>query len=166
MKPRLIVHGVPAALSSEEVLSDIIKLNLPELENPDVKVIYMSRENRDSRACVIEVTAEIRTILKRRQRLYLRFSSCRFDDHVKVLQCYKCLAFGHLSKDCKNPIHCAHCSGDHEAKACKNGLQDPVCYNCKTVFTDADCTHNALDGKCCPILSKRIADKARNTDYG
>lgn len=68
LNPPLIMHGVPAALSSQEVLSDIIKLNPPEMDNPDVTVVYMSHENRNTRACVMEVTAEIRSILTSRQK--------------------------------------------------------------------------------------------------
>lgn len=143
---------------------DIIKLNLTECTNPDVKIVYMSRGNGDTRACVIEVSADIRTLLRSKQKIYLRYTSCRFDDHVRVLQCYKCLGFGHAAKDCTRTAHCAYCAGEHESKTCKSRSDDLTCYNCKS--DNADHNHSALDGKNCPILSRRIADKVRNTDYG
>ena len=116
----------------------------------------MLREKRDACACVIEVPGRIRAILKGRNKIYVRDASCRFNGHVKVLQCYRCLGFWHLARDFLDGAHCAHCSGDHETVPCKNLSNDPCCYNCKNIYTNADRVHSALDRRNCEFLSKRI----------
>lgn len=165
--PRLLVFGVPIEMNPEAIREDFITQNLDGVDNPEVKVVYLFPPFPDSRVtkCVLEVPPDIRTKLNSWSKIYLGFSSCFFRDHVKVKQCYKCLAFGHLAKDCSGNARCGHCAGDHELKNCPDRMREACCFNCKAnKYTDI--AHTAVDGSKCPILKKRLTDKVHMTNYG
>lgn len=167
LNPRLLVAGIPIEMTKESIREDFIRQNLGGVENPEVKVVYLFTPFPNSRftKCVLEVPPEIRTDLELGSRIYLGFSSCTFKDHVKVKHCYKCLAFGHLAKDCTGNMHCGHCAGEHEKKNCPNLNSQACCYNCK-VNNYSEISHAAIDGSKCPILKKRLTDKVHMINYG
>jgi hypothetical protein len=59
-----------------------------------------------------------------------------------VMQCYKCLGFGHTTKYCKREVVCSICSEAHSFKECTSS-DKPLCVNCKG-------EHIAVS-KVCPI---------------
>lgn len=168
--PRLIVHGVPAEMSTSDIRNELIAQNLNNDKNADVKVIYVFpiKANRKYTSCILEVSPDIRDRLFKGQRIYLRFSACRFGDHVRVLQCYRCSNFGHLARDCKLPSACGHCAEIHELKDCLKKELPPICANCSRFQGNSShkIDHSAFDAKKCPILAKRIKDKISLINYG
>lgn len=164
--PRVIIYGVSKDLTKEEIRSDFINLNLSGTDDKLTKVVYIypPRDGKAYTNCVLEVSPKTRAAIKDEQRIYIGLSACRFDDHVKVAQCYKCLGYGHQARDCKSAARCGHCSGDHEMRDCNKRDKPPCCRNCKSAGTDS--AHTALDGTKCPILKRRILDKVRMTNYG
>lgn len=165
--PRLEVSGIPKDMSKEAIREDFVNQNLQGVDNPDIKVVYQFPPLQNSlfTKCVLEVPHNIRTKLFEVNRIYLGFSACRFKDHVKIKHCYRCLGFGHLSKDCTAEVHCGHCGGSHEMRDCPNRSKDACCHNCK-INKSSDTSHSALDGLKCPILKRRLTDKVRLTNYG
>ena len=142
--------------------NEFIAQNLQETRADDVKVIYIYPQ------LVVEVSPAMRRVFQEQGRIYLRYSSCKFADHVWIMQCYRCLAFGHLARDCKGAQHCGHCAKAHETKDCANKNQLPRCHNClsKNNVISVDIKHSATDAERCPILSRKIKDRIANTDYG
>lgn len=118
--PRLIVHGIPAEMSREEIEKELVAQNLDCNEAAEIKVVYKYAPRQNSRtvSCVLEVPPSVRRALLRMGRIYLRYSTCNFSDYVKVLQCFKCMAFGHIAKECKVDPSCGHFSGQHEMCDC------------------------------------------------
>jgi len=169
MHPRLIIHGVPCCITKEDLRSEIIALNLKDADTSEVKVVYVfpSKENRKSINCILEVPPNIRTILLKKTHVFVNFSACRISDYINVLQCFKCLAFGHLARHCKFIALCEHCAGVHEMKECQLRNEDPICGNCKRWAPQEENKHSALDSKKCPILNhRRIADRIKSINYG
>lgn len=167
MKPRIILHDVPLNMTKEEIKSDIIALNLDQLKDTDVDVVYTfpPKKERDVVSCVVEVSPQIRAKLLGNSHVYINYSACRLEDYVRVLQCYKCLAFGHISKQCTASALCGHCAGPHEMRTCQRKSNVAACGNCKR-WRQEELAHSALDGKNCPILLKKIQDKIKNINYG
>lgn len=168
--PRLAVHGVPAGMSSSDIRAELIAQNLDGDDNAEIKVIYFFplKSGKRHTSCIIEVPPRIRDKLNKNGRIYLRYSACRFGDHVRVLQCFRCTGFGHLVKDCKALAVCGHCSESHETRDCKDRSQPPKCGNCARVQGGgtASVGHSALDASRCPILGKRIKDRVSLINYG
>ena len=165
--PRIIVHGVPRSMSADEIRQEIIAQNFDDVIGNDLKVIYIFPPKQDKRftSCVLEISPSIRTALLKNGRIFLRYAACNFADHIRVMQCYRCLKFGHLAKNCKEKPCCGHCAEGHEMKDCVARNLPPVCINCKHT-QGANYRHMATDGKLCPILCRKIKDKIANTNYG
>lgn len=170
LHPRLIVHDVPVEMKSDDIKSELIAQNLNEDQANEVKVIYIypPKQKRRTTSCVIEVSPAVRRSFLDRGRIYLRFSACSFADHVRGLQCFKCLAFGHFARDCKAVPSCGRCTEAHETRDCTKGDSPLKCHNClkKNGPTAPDSSHSALDAEKCPILGRKIKDKIANTNYG
>lgn len=169
LKPRLILHNVPVGMTKDEIKTDLIALNLDMQTDTvsDINIIYTfpPKDKKTSVSCVIEVSPAIRTKLLKNSRVYINYSTCRLEDYIRVLQCYKCLAFGHLSKHCTAESLCGHCAGTHEMKNCPNRSSTAICGNCKR-WLHEELSHSALDGRSCSILKKRLQEKIRNINYG
>lgn len=135
-----------------------------------LKVVYIfpTKPGRRTTSCVIEISPEIRKTLMVNGRIYLRYSACRFADYVRVLQCYRCLGFGHTAGGCKAAPVCGHCAESHELKDCKNKDLPPKCGNCVALrgVSIGDSVHAAIDATRCSILCKKIKDKVSNINYG
>lgn len=133
LNPRLLVRGVPCELSAGDIEAEIIALNLKNQVKPTVKVVYIfpTKDNRRTTNCVIEVSPDIRSLLLREKHIYINYSACSLSDHVRVLQCFKCLAFGHFAGDCKSPALCGYCAGNHESKDFSKREVPSICGNCR-----------------------------------
>ncbi|XP_011174142.1 uncharacterized protein LOC105206332 [Solenopsis invicta] len=149
INPRLIVHGVPCGMKSEDLKKEIISLNLKNVTFPDIRVIYVfpPRENRKFTSCVIEVLPAIRAQLLKEELIFVNYSVCKIADYVKVLQCYRCLAFGHFAKTCKFSPRCGYCAEGHETRDCVTRERDPVCGNCMRWLPHEERSHSALDSR-------------------
>ena len=75
--------------------------------------MYPARDKKH-RSCIIEIKPECRKMLENTLRLQNSWHSCRFTNHISILQCYKCLQFGHKAVDCKGSFRCGHCAAEHD----------------------------------------------------
>lgn len=116
LNPRVIVHGVPSSLSTEEIRSQLASQDVNGAEAKDIKVVYRypARQGKPYSSCVVELRPETRKNFISAERVFLGWSACRVADHVRILQCFKCLGFGHLAANCAKAAHCGHCSEEHE----------------------------------------------------
>jgi len=123
--PRLIIHGVPRCMTKEDLRSEIIALNLKNVDTSEVKIVYVfpPKKNRKYTNCILEVPPNIRTVLLKEKYVFVNFSACRISDYINVLQCFKCLAFGH----CKFFALCGHCAGDHEMMEYQLKNENSIC---------------------------------------
>lgn len=167
LNPRIIVHGIPSEMTADEIKNELIAQNLQNTPAKEIKVVYVFKPRPDKRikSCILEITPYIRKELLNSGRIYLRYTACTLADHVKITQCYRCLTFGHLARECKSEPHCGHCAAAHETKDCKDKDQPPRCYLCERYKFLGDHTHEALDARKCPILGRRIKDKIGNINY-
>lgn len=100
---RLIVHGVFTEMNLEEIKKEHIVQNLEDDAADQIKVIYWfkPRQDKQTSGCILEVSPEVRKILLERGRVYLRYAACSLADHIRIVQCFKCLSFGYFAADCK-----------------------------------------------------------------
>lgn len=69
----------------------------------------------------------------------------------KVIQCYNCLRYGHISKQCKGKTRCSKCGEDQEFTACQK-LSNIICSFCKG-------PHLVTNHKACPEFNKQKSIK-------
>lgn len=144
--PKLMIYDLEADRAEQEVVEDIFAQNVDDLISRDdflkeFKCVhkYLSRNRNDSRTnWVAECSARVRNILRRRDRLFLGWQSCRVKDCHPVVRCYKCLAYGHISRHCKGKQMCAHCTGEHDIKDCDKNDQPAKCLNSKMPKKDTN----------------------------
>ena len=100
-------------------------------------------------------------------RVYIGLNSCRVEDKVNVMRCYRCHVHGHSGNNCKNDPVCGYCgSSEHESKDCK--LKDNIyrnknqlrCINCKRRNLDFH-GHTAF-WPSCPV-NKHYRNKAKQS---
>ncbi|GBP92816.1 hypothetical protein EVAR_57328_1 [Eumeta japonica] len=71
-------------------------------------------------------------------------------DQSPLVQCSRCLGFGHSKKWCREQNDkCAHCGGDHTGPTCpdRKAAQPPKCINCTRAGCE-DVAHSALSQEC------------------
>ena len=69
---------------------------------------------------------------------------------IKIVRCFKCQKFGHVSANCKSETSCGYCSGRHTFKECPNKDENPQCANCKS-------NHSTDSLQCTIYLKQAIA---------
>lgn len=166
--PRLIVYGVPLGLSHAAISNEIAAQNFEREDNVDLKVVYIypPKQNKTTTNCIIEVSPDVRKRLQVNKRIYIGYSSCGFADHIRIIQCYRCVSSGHIAAECDSEPLCGHCSGSHELRTCKNRRGAPKCANCvRDQGSVRDVAHSALDVKKCPALIRRMKNKLLNINY-
>lgn len=65
-------------------------------------------------------------------RIIIGWNVCKFSNYIQVTRCFKCNAFGHIAKDCKQANDsCGYCGVDHKTKDCNHSQRQPFCTNCE-----------------------------------
>ncbi|XP_072942951.1 uncharacterized protein [Epargyreus clarus] len=83
---------------------------------------------------------------------HVNFDLCqlRVEPYIRpIVQCYKCMAFGHTTKYCRHNVVCSICSQAHYYKECTNS-DNPLCINCKG-------NHIAVS-RDCPVKQQKIIE--------
>lgn len=121
-KPKVVIRNVVADLENDEMLSVLGKQNNLEKEMSEARVVFKtsSKTGSTDRNWVIEMTQEARTKLIRLGRLYITWESCRVQDYLSPVRCFRCQCYGHMAKSCvETESTCYHCAEKgHDAKAC------------------------------------------------
>ncbi|KAL7307802.1 hypothetical protein TKK_0000124 [Trichogramma kaykai] len=152
LDPRPIVHGVPVDLTGDEI-GECIKRNLPGTSS--IKLVYLyPAGNKKQRSCVIEVSADTRRLLLSRGRVNLRWHSCRVEDHLSIMQCFKCPGYSHIAARCDKEPCCAYYAGEHLSEVCDSKSQ-LKCVNCVSAGL-SNYSHSAKDKDRCVLLRQRI----------
>lgn len=127
-----IIKGVFTDLSEDEIKKEI---ELPyELQNK-IRVISVKRFNRKDNDQWIP-TETVQVTFRAQQlpsHIILHYVRCKVEPFIpRVLQCSKCLRYGHSFKFCKSATsRCNTCGGDnHDTNACTTP-PPPKCVHCQ-----------------------------------
>lgn len=73
--------------------------------------------------------------------VFIHHVRCLVEPYIsRVVQCYNCLRFGHMSNQCRSKIRCSLCGEQHDRKDCEK-KEDLKCIHCNG-------NHSATDKKC------------------
>ena len=157
MLPKLTLHNVPLDFdipdtelsTSGLVQRDLVKGQIWKsiidknegikslvTEGSVLEIVYF-RKHKYSATVAVKVSPVLRHYIldKLHSKLFLFSSCCRVTDRCHYQQCYHCLKYGHISRNCpkadESPI-CMYCAGLHDSRTCemKNSTADYRCNNC------------------------------------
>lgn len=151
--PKLVVHGVPAAINMEEFKTEVEDYN--NIVNIQGNPRWLAGPPKKQHGSVVfsVQNEEVKSKLKKTGILVgaLLLKVVNYQDSSKS-QCRRCLKYGHATTLCKRQERCAicaeaHLTADHLCTECKASgpcSHIPVkCANCKAS------THTAFDRKQC-----------------
>lgn len=156
-RPRIVVIGVPVALTDKEVFDAIYEQNIADkLPNTTreafletIKLSHKSgKKNLPTCNFVLEVFASTRKILMNQGRIFINWTSCPVRDFTIVTRCFNCQQYGHAAKFCRETSPtCNHCGEPgHTLKECSNKSSPSQCATCKRV--KRKCDHSTGDVSC------------------
>ena len=174
--PQVIIRDVMAADSDADIIASLKGQNPGIYEGLDpqegVKVRFRMR-TRNPLQChvVLEATPKLWRRLMSAKRLHIGWLRCRVEEKSPLVQCGKCLAYGHTKAICRADVPaalCSHCATPgHNARDCPKKTaappSPPACANClreKQGSTD----HHAFSDAC-PVRTKWEAIARASVSY-
>ena len=156
--PQIIIRDVLSYLKDSEIVQNILVQNKHLLSGVDmkestVKVKYRKRA-RNPHEChpILELSPTIYQRFLEAGKVYIGLQRRPVADHSPLVQCTRCLGFGHTKKLCQEKDDlCSHCGGIHSWDKCKKRIDGcpPVCINCVEAKTrDINVEHNAFSMEC------------------
>lgn len=151
LNPRVLVAGVSSEIRKEEITDYIVSQNRMNLKKEDITPRFSFAAGQYARNWVLETTPAAFQTLMKKQRVFIGITSCRVENYVRTVRCFKCCRIGHVQANCTEAKpKCARCNGDHIAKECKK--KELCCVNCMDSNTkykkNYNVGHSALDAKC------------------
>lgn len=162
LQPMVILKGVPKSVTQEELVDIITKQNdciSKNLSNESDLIYKFSLGNRNANLynAVIQASQPVWRTIIANQSVNLNHNRIHVENYIPILQCFKCLQFGHTKKRCTNQTTiCSHCSStSHTYKDCafKSNPQETRCHNCsefnhKHNITNKNIAHSATSAYC------------------
>lgn len=177
LKPMVVLKGINRQTEKSELVETLIKQNteIADLNpNPDDVILKFITKNRNNLLynAVLIVTPKIFNSIINKKRINIDYQKIHASEHIPLLQCFKCLQFGHTTKQCNNgEENCSHCaSSDHTHRTCphKHDSAKITCLNCKSHNTKYNLSnntnHSATSSTC--LRKKAAAERVQyNIEY-
>jgi len=89
-----------------------------------------------------------------KSRVFMMWRTYKIKEYLSIMRCFKCHAYGHISKNCESPDLCEICGGkDHKKATCK--LEDtPSCVNC--IRNKRKDTKHSVRSEICPEFKRQM----------
>ena len=174
--PKMTVTHIPEYITLDSSLQDTMLSSnkwLQEMKDKGERFeLLFTYKAKTLGSAVCKVSPNVRdAIIQRGNKVKIGMRCCPIKDRVHVLQCGKCLNFGHKATNCKNDkFTCAWCAEDHKTTECqqRNNQSNHKCANCSKSQTDdinAASHHNAFS-KSCPFFKNQRNKVIRSTKWG
>lgn len=154
--PLLVLKDVLLVNTDEEVLRAVRNQNkdmfygLDEGENR-LEIKYRKKaRNPHTGHIIISTSPKIWRRAVEAGALHVDLQRVRVSDQSPLVQCSRCLEYGHGRRFCKEEVDlCSHCGGPHLKTHCPEWLSNvaPSCRNCTKAKMD-NTEHNAFSGDC------------------
>lgn len=159
--PLLVLRNVLAANTDEDILRAFKNQNRDIFRNLDEEesrlAIKYRRRARNPHVSNIVITTSPK-IWQRAQEagsIHIDLQRVKVEDQTPLVQCTRCLGYGHGKRFCKEPADaCSHCGEPHIRSECPEWLAGlpPKCRNCRKTGQD-NAEHNAFSNDC-PVKKK------------
>ncbi|XP_069363469.1 uncharacterized protein [Maniola hyperantus] len=166
--PLLILRGVLLVNTDDDITKALRNQNrelFGGLDRGDdrIQIKYRKRARNPHMAHVVISTSPHWSRITGLGSVRIDLQRVRAEDQSPLVQCTRCLGYGHGRKFCKDSVDlCSHCGGPHLRPKCAEWLagSPPSCKNCCNAKLD-NVEHNVFSEDC-PVR-KRWDDLARST---
>lgn len=179
LKPSFILKGIPTDIPSEELSQIITKQNdsiKNLLKSPDDLEFRFKKTNKNEKLynAVFVTTPEIFKAVTQSRRINIDYYRIHTSEYIPILQCFKCLKFGHTKNHCNHSKEiCSYCATEgHDFRHCpyKQNIQRLKCHNCqefnqKHKITDKSTLHSATSNTC-PRVQTMMKNIQTRVNYG
>lgn len=154
--PLVVLKGVLKIHNDDEIKRALRNQNrevFGDLNNEDnrMEVKYRRKtRNPHTNDVILEVSPRIWRAATEGRTLRVDLQRVRVEDHSPLVQCSRCLGYGHSRKFCKDEIDiCSHCGGPHLGADCPDRIvgEAPECVNCRRANI-VNNRHNAFSNEC------------------
>ncbi|XP_073963673.1 uncharacterized protein [Choristoneura fumiferana] len=159
--PLFVLRNVLAINTDEDVLKALRNQNrgvFHDLEGGDDRVTVKYRRkarNPHVTNIVVSTSPKVWQRVTEAGSLHIDLQRVKVEDQSPLVQCTRCLGFGHGRRFCKDSIDaCSHCGGPHLRADCPDWVAGipPKCRNCSKARLE-NTEHNAFSADC-PIKIK------------
>ncbi|KAI5634385.1 hypothetical protein NE865_12881 [Phthorimaea operculella] len=154
--PLVVIRDV-LAYNSDEAIAKALKIQnghlLDGLSEAEIRVIPKYRKKaRNPHEChqVLQVSPKVWQRLTAAGKVHIDIQRVSVMDQSPVIQCTRCLAYGHGRRYCtETESTCGHCGELHLAVDCPNRAtgEPPCCANCNRAGHEQK-EHSAFDNNC------------------
>ena len=116
-----------------ERVEDIVEaLTREGIANSNIERVKLGTAGEPSYTVKVLVHKESDRVKLAKDGLIVNFMRHKCETHVnsKIIQCYNCNKYGHLSKDCTDIVACLICAGPHTHRECSVDKAQAHCTNC------------------------------------
>nr|CAI5833070.1 unnamed protein product [Callosobruchus analis] len=152
-KRRLLIKNVKLnnLNTPEQVIESIATLNKID-ETSHIKYVTKLK-HFESTNLLIEVSPDLRKLILNKGYLYVGWKRCEVSDHIHILRCSKCCAYGHTAKN--------------KLAVCKSISEECVnCINFNKSGKRNVATNHASNSKECTVFKNYIETLNSRIDYG
>lgn len=152
--PAFKVVYVPNNTTEEEFTEHIYNCN-PWIPSGALTFIREYSSNPNVKNFLYKCSTNLLSIILKKGAIRVELKEFNCYEDFNILQCFKCLGYGHSAKNCNLPIACKNCAGDHHHKECTN-QNSHRCANCmKLDDNPRNGKHRATAGRC-PLRQERV----------
>jgi hypothetical protein len=161
----ILVHGVPAEFLPKsrvvaEAIDEVVRSNPTTLTQNEVVYLGWVKGHegvgQKTRSSMVIAFSDACTANKMiREGLFLRSERMRtelYDPGCRVVQCAKCVQFGHVMAMCSSTVCCPFCALAHSRKQCPD-RKNPSRYKCALCQQ----SHAATDRQKCPKWREQLS---------
>lgn len=179
LKPMFILKGVSRDTSKEEI-PDILAAQNPTIKeavgesNIEIKLRFV-RNNKNDKLynAILITTPAVWKAAIRLERVNVDHQRVTIENFCPLLQCFKCLQYGHLKNNCTSSTSaCSHCASTNHIFADCPHRSDPetvTCFNCKQNNQRNNKQHptnHSATSNICTLKSVMYERVRSMTDYG
>lgn len=157
LKPlHMVMKGIPPSVSPEDVEEDLRTLNFNVLKvTPFIKKEGGVETTLSTMSIHFDKGTQASLVYKIRAICHCCVTWEKYKNKSKIMQCFKCLKFGHISVNCEREQRCLKCAGYHSVKDCI--VEDVVkCANCGE--------EHVATTKSCPKYPKVDTEKTKKEE--
>lgn len=177
LRPMVVLKGIHTDVKPEELVNIILSQNetiRAIVSEADDLAFRFKRNNKKPHLynAVLWATPQVWRGMLNLTEINIDHQKIQAEEFVPLLQCFKCLQYGHTQARCTSETSaCSHCSEkEHTFRDCPNKTTAaPKCYNCvehnRKYKTSKPVDHTATSMYCSihKIMETKIIER---TDYG